>query len=121
MGVGDSPTGRLSVATVVIGSTSFTDHVFTVHDHLFLYMKETFLKQILVNFFVDIFFTKKAQNMLVKTISCWVLIKRSLAGKLALCSQILNWMSLFPEKGKQSPKFDHFEKTPNFRGFWPFS
>ena len=51
---------------------------------------------------------------MVKTISCWVLIKRSLAGKLALCSQILNWMSLFPEK---PPKFDNFEKTPNFRGF----
>ena len=50
-----------------------------------------------------------------------MLIKRSLAGKLALCSQIFNWMSLFPEKGKKPPKFDHFEKTPTFRGFLPFS
>ena len=77
-------------------------------------MKETFFKTNFGPFFWT-FFTKRPKNILVKTISCWVLIKKSLTGNLVLCSQILNW--IYQKKGPKHLKFGVFSKLSNLGGF----
>ena len=62
---------------------------------------------VLTNNVLNLFLLKKSPKIFFgKTISCWVLIKRSLAGKLALCSQNFDWMHLSQEKAQKPLKFN---------------
>ena len=84
-------------------------------------MKETLLKTSFGPLFCGHFLQKRSTIFLLKIISCWVLIKRSWTGKLALCSQILNWIYLSQEKGQKPLKFGVFSKWSNLGDCLPFS
>ncbi len=64
---------------------------------------------------------KVEEKKIVRTYACGVSIKRTLTGKLALCSQNFDWAHPVQEKAQKPLKFGHLKKWAIFGGFWTFS